>query len=218
MKWNKENENQRGTVIQRERNREIERITYRYKLCYASEECGQLDSVILCVARFKNFNSQTAVQLSAQTMRPAYENSRVFCCAKLLPACCKPKASRLAAVCQAAWQQQINFVFHLFSVCFFNWFPCLSPSLSLSFAATKCLPYSERSACCCCRPHWPQPRWVRAKLRARITCLHFQKVDRPKPPLPSSPVVDHHLLVNSFGRLVRFVCEISQIFQLSRWF
>lgn len=58
-----------------------------------------------------------------------------------------------------------------------------------------------------------------AKLRARITCLHFQKVDRPKPPpLSSPPVVDHYLLVNSFGRLVRFVCEISQIFQLSRWF
>lgn len=57
-----------------------------------------------------------------------------------------------------------------------------------------------------------------AKIRARITCLHFQKVDRPKPLPPSSPVVDHHLLVNSFGRLVRFVCEISQIFQLSRWF
>lgn len=34
----------------------------------ASKTAGQLDSVILCVARFKNFNSQTAVQLSAQTM------------------------------------------------------------------------------------------------------------------------------------------------------
>lgn len=111
-----------------ERDSEKERITHRYKLCYASEECGQqdsktarqLDSVILCVARFKNFNSQTAVQLSAQTMRPAYENSRVFCCVKLLPACCNPKASRLAAVCQAAGKQQINFVFHLFSIYFFN--------------------------------------------------------------------------------------------------
>lgn len=160
MKWNKENENQRETVIQRERQREREDyIQVQIVLCKRGVwPARQLDSVILCVARFKNFNSQTAVQLSAQTMRPAYENSRVFCCAKLLPACCKPKASRLAAVCQAAGKQQINFVFHLFSIYFFNWFPCFS--LSLSLAATKCLPYSERSACCCCRPHWPQPRWV----------------------------------------------------------
>lgn len=167
----------------------------------ASKTARQLDSVILCVARFKNFNSQTAVQLSAQTMRPAYENSRVFCCAKLLPACCKPKASRLAAVCQAAGKQQINFVFHLFSIYFFNWFPCLSLSLSCShkmFAlfGAFCLLLLQATL---------TPAQVSlAKLRARITCLHFQKVDRPKHPPPSTTICWSILLVAWFVLFAKY--------------
>lgn len=98
----------------KERERQSEREDYiqvQIVLCKRGVwPARQLDSVILCEARFKNFNSPTAVQLSVQTMRPAYENSRVFCCAKLLrlllllSACCKPKASILAAVCQAAME------------------------------------------------------------------------------------------------------------------
>lgn len=42
-------------------------------------------------------------------------------------------------------------------ILFFTCFPAVFSTdfmcLSLSLAATKCLPYSERSACCCCRPH-----------------------------------------------------------------
>lgn len=78
---------------------------------------GQLDSVILgivcCPLQEFQFSS------CRSSMRPAYENSRVFCLRQAKPsqavACFyiyKPKAPRLlAAVCQLPWKRQINFMF-----------------------------------------------------------------------------------------------------------
>lgn len=190
---------------------------------HSAANVDSADSVILCeCARFKNFNSPAAaVQLNVPRSVCPHYATRIRKQSSLLftPSCvaCFALLSLLQAksfsTCGWLWKRQINFAF---PACFSSIFALIFVLFSLTCSHKM---FALFGACCLLLL---QATMTPAQVSlACITCLHFQKVDRPAscPPVPPLAVCnDQHLLVNSYGRLVCFVYEISQIFPLSRWF